>query len=160
MALPKYISRGDEFVIRSPLWWRDLLLGIIFGIALVWVLIDTNQWEVFKRHLLSEVAFVSVALGLALLSPRRLLTVFIGFGLLLFRFLFIFFFFQNVWSALVGIVWAAVLIVLGRAVGRRYKTLNWEIPDGTTALELLILVLAISAGIGTLFLVRKVLGLS
>jgi hypothetical protein len=38
--------------------------------------------------------------------------------------------------------------------------LIWETPDGTTALELLILVLAIGTSFGMLFLLRRVLGLS
>ena len=160
MALSKYIARGDEFVVRSPLWWRDLFLGMIFGIALFWLLIDARQWEVFRKHLPLEIVFVSVPFGLALLSPRRLLTLFVGFGLLLFRVVFVFLFSANLWSALVGIIWAVILIFLWRAVNRRYQTLISEIPDGTTALELLLLVLAIGTSIGMLFLLRRVLALS
>jgi hypothetical protein len=118
VALPKYIYRGDEFAIRSPLWWRDLLLGLVFGIALFWFLADSLHWQEFKRHLASELIFICIPFGLALLSPRRLLTVFLGFSVLLFRFIFLVFLFQSLWSALVTIVWAIALILLGREVNR------------------------------------------
>jgi hypothetical protein len=121
VAVSKYIYRGDEFAIRLPLWWRDLLLGLTFGIVLFFFLSDTLHWEVFKKHISSELIFISIPFGLALLSPRRLLTVFLGFSLLLFRFIFLIFLFENLWSALVTVVWAIALIFLGREVNRRYK---------------------------------------
>lgn len=159
MPISKYIYRGDEFAIRSPLWWRDLLLGLTFGIALFWFLADSLHWQEFKSHLASEVIFISVPFGLALLSPRRLLTVFLGFSILLFRFIFLIFLFQSLWSALVTIVWAIALILLGREVNRRYRMLDFEIPDGTTGLEFLILTVTIGGGFGMLSLLRRALGL-
>jgi len=159
VAVSKYIYRGDEFAIRLPLWWRDLLLGLTFGIALFWLLADTLHWEEFKQHIPSELIFIFVPFGLALLSPRRLLTVFLGNSILLFKFVFLIFLFQSLWSALVTIVWAIALILLGREVNRRYKMLEFEILDGTTGLEFLILMVTIGAAFGMLFLLRRVLGL-
>jgi hypothetical protein len=160
VALSRYIYRGDEFAIRSPLWWRDLLLGLTFGIALFFFLSDALHWETFKKHIFTELIFIGVPLGLAILSPRRLLTVFIGLSLLLFRFIFLIFLFENRWSALVTIVWAIALILLGREVNRRYRMLEVEIPDGTTGLEFLVLMLGVGAAFGMLFLLRRILGLT
>ena len=98
--VPDTLYRGNEFALRSPLWWRDLLLGLTFGIALFWFFADVVHWEDFRKHIVSELIFISVPLGLALLSPRRLLTVFLGFCILLFRLVFIIFLFQSFWSAL------------------------------------------------------------
>jgi hypothetical protein len=159
VPISKYIYRGDEFAIRSPLWWRDLLLGLTFGIALFFFLSDTLHWEAFKKHIPSELIFICIPFGLALLSPRRLLTVFLGFSILLFRFVFLIFLFQSLWSALVTVVWAIALILLGREANRRYRMLEFEIPDGTTGLEVLILMVTIGAACGMLFLLRRALGL-
>ena len=144
---------------RSPLWWRDLLLGLTFGIALFWLLADTLHWEEFKQHIPSELIFIFVPFGLALLSPRRLLTVFLGFSILLFKFVFLIFLFQNLRSALLTVAWAIGVILLGREVNRRDRLLGTEIPKGTTGLEFLVLMLAICAAFGMLFLLRRVLGL-
>ncbi len=160
MAVSKFIYRGDEFAIRSPSWWRDLLLGLTFGIALLFFLSDTLHWEVFEKHIPSELIFIGVPFGLALLSPRRLLTVFLGFSILLFRSIFLIFLFKSLWSAVVTIVWAIALIFLGREVNRRYGMLEIEVPDGTTGLELLVLILGVSAAFGMLFLLRGILGLA
>jgi hypothetical protein len=95
VSISKYIYRGDEFAIRSPLWWRDLLLSLTFGIALFWLLADMLHWEEFKKHIPSELIFIFVPFGLALLSPRRLLTVFRGFSILLSKFVFLIFLFHE-----------------------------------------------------------------
>ena len=79
-------------------------------IALFWLLADMLHWEEFKKHIPSELIFIFVPFGLALLSPRRLLTVFLGFSILLSKFVFLIFLFQSLWSALVTVVWAIALI--------------------------------------------------
>jgi hypothetical protein len=160
VALSKYIYRGDEFTMRSPLWWRDLLLSFPFGIALLFFFSDALRWASFEKHILAEVVFVGVPFGLAALSPRRLLTIFLGLSFVLFRFAFLIFLFENLWLALAIVVWAIALILLGRAVNRRYRTLIVELPSGTTGLEFLILMLGLGLAFGMLMLLRRVLGLA
>jgi hypothetical protein len=63
VPVSKYIYRGDEFKIRSPEWWRNLLLDSVFGIALFWFLADSLHWKEFKRHLPAELIFLSVPFG-------------------------------------------------------------------------------------------------
>ena len=160
MALSRYIYKGDEFTICSPLWWRDLLLGLAFGIALFFFFSDALRWATFEKHVFAEVIFIGVPFGLAMLSPRRLLTVFLGLSLLLFRLAFLIFLFENLWLALAIVVWATALIFLGRAVNRRYRKLVVEIPDGMTGLELLVLMSGLGAAFGMLILLRRILGIT
>src|SRR6516165_7856552 len=62
-----------DFSLRSPEWWRHLTLGLLLGGSLIWALSDTTF------H--SETVCVAIPLALALLSPRRVLTVFWGWSL-------------------------------------------------------------------------------
>jgi len=148
----------SEFALRAPDWWRDLTVGILFGVALLWAFFDaTLQWDTFNRHLVGEVVSVSIPLVLALCSPRRLLAVFIGLSILLFRLIFLIFIFQNAWSLLATATWLALLVSLGYTVNRRYEHL--QLPEGFTALELLLLAVGIGGGIYLLYLLRHFLNL-
>ena len=72
----------NEFSLRSLEWWRDLTLGLLLGGSLIWALSDTTfHWETVKTHAFAEVVCVAIPLALALLSPRRVLTVFWGWSL-------------------------------------------------------------------------------
>jgi hypothetical protein len=63
---------------------------MLFGFAILWAFADaTLHWEMFKTHPLGELVSVGILFGLALLSPRKLLTVFLGLCILLFRFVFL-----------------------------------------------------------------------
>jgi len=60
----------------------------------------------------------------------------------------------------VTIVWASALILLGREVNRRYRMLEFAIPDGATGLEFLILIVTINAAFGMLSLLSVLWGLN
>ncbi len=152
-------SHPSEFALGAPDWWRDLTLGLLFGVALLWAFFDaTLHWDTFKSHLLSEVVSVSIPLVLALLSPRRLLAVFIGLSIILFKLIILIFIFHNVWSLLAAVLWLALLLSLGYTVNRRYEHL--QLPAGFTAVELLLLAVAFGGGIYLLYLLRHFLNLN
>src|ERR1700676_5135757 len=117
--------RPSDFALRAPDWWRDLTLGMLFGVALLWAFFDaTLHWDTFNRHLVGEVVSVSIPLALALSSPRRLLAIFTGLCIPLVRFIFLIFIFQNVWSMLATVLWLVLLVSLGYTVNRRYEDLH------------------------------------
>jgi hypothetical protein len=151
--------RPSEFALRAPHWWRDLTLGMLFGVALLWAFVDaTLHWDTFNRHLVGEIVSVIIPLVLALLSPRRLLAVFIGLGIVLFRFIFLIFVFRTVWSMLATALWLALLVSLGYSVNRRYEDL--DLPEGFTVAEFLLLAVGIGGGIQLLYLLRHLLNLN
>src|ERR1700730_126652 len=142
--------RPSEFALRAPDWWRDLTLGMLFGVALLWAFVDaTLHWDTFNRHLVGEIVSVSIPLVLALLSPRRLLAVFIGLGVILFRLIFLIFIFHNAWSMLATALWLVLLISLGYTVNRKYEDLH--LPEGFTLVEFLLLAVGIGGGIYLLY---------
>jgi hypothetical protein len=77
---------GDVFQLRSPSFWRDLALGFFWGIPFFWASTDALQWDAFRQHWWRELIFVAMPLAIAMVSPRRLLVLFIGLSLPLFRF--------------------------------------------------------------------------
>jgi hypothetical protein len=148
----------SEFALRAPDWWRDLALGMFFGVALLWAFFDaTLHWETFKTHLVGEIVSVGIPFALALLSPRRLLTVFLGLCIPLFRFVFLIFLFQNLWSLPATVVWLLLLVLLGRTVNRRYEDLR--LPKGFTVVEFLLLAVVLGGGFYLLYLLRGSFGI-
>jgi hypothetical protein len=153
-----YPSRLSVFALREPEFWRDLILGLLFGAALVLAFEDSLHWNTFKSHIAGEILFVCIPCALALLSPRKLLTVFLALSLLLFRGIFLLFLFQNLWSALAIVAWILLLIYLFHAVNRRYPE-KLRVPEGFTILELLLTVAGVGGGLFLLYLLRRSLGL-
>jgi hypothetical protein len=149
----------DAFVVRSPGWWRDVLLGLFWGIALVWASFDALKWILFKQHLLSEAIFVAVPFLLALLSPRRLITIFVGLCVPLFRLVFVLFLFTNLWSALGVLLWGGLVFLVGSKVNRE-ESRDIAVPDGFSGLELLLTMTCLGVGIFLLVLLRRVLALN
>ena len=154
----KQVLVGDAFVVRSPAWWRDVMLGLLWGIALVWDSFDALKWILFKQHVASEAIFVAVPFLLALLSPRRLLTIFVGLCLPLFRLVFMLFLFANLWSALGVPLWGGLVFLVGSKVNRE-ESQDIAVPEGFTGLELLLTMTCLGAEIFLLVLLRRVLGL-
>src|SRR5215469_18160795 len=140
---------GDAFELRSPTVWRDLCLGMFWGIALVWASFDALQWQVFVRNFPKEVVFVLVPLTIAMVSPRRLAVLLVGMGLPLFRLLFLAFAFQSVRWAIAVAIWALGLVLVGKAVNENYEGIS--IPDGTTGIELLLSMSALALAVFALW---------
>jgi len=149
---------GDAFELRAPTFWRDLCLGMFWGIALVWASFDALQWQVFVRNVPKEVAFVAVPLTIAMVSPRRLAVLLVGMGLPLFRLLFLAFAFQSVRWAIAVAIWALGLVLVGKAVNENYEGVS--IPDGTTGIELLLSMSALALSVFALWEFRRVIGLN
>jgi len=148
----------SEFALRAPDWWRDLALGMFFGVALLWAFFDaTLHWEAFKTHLIGEIVSVVIPLTLALLSPRRVLTVFLGLCIPLFRFVFLIFLFQSFWSLLVTVAWLLLLVLLGSMVNRHYEYLR--LPEGFTVIEFLLVAVVLGGGCYLLYLLRTSFGM-
>jgi hypothetical protein len=156
-------SRGasgpSEFALRAPEWWRDLTLGLLFGVALLWAFSDALHWENFRRHLAAEIVCVGIPFALALLSPRRLLALFLGFCIALFRCIFLIFLFHNLWSMLATLAWLLLLAWSGYAASRRYKLGEMRLPEGFTIVEFLLLGVGFGGGVFLLYLLRGSLGL-
>lgn len=155
----KTFSRLNEFTLRAPEWWRDVILGLLLGTSLVWAFADAIHWYSFKSHIAAESVFVGIPFALASLSPRRLLAFFIGLSLVLFRCIFLIFLFQNLWSALATIAWLLLLICLGYAINRRYEPDELRLPEGFTIIEFLLLAIGVGGGLFLLSLLRRSLGL-
>jgi len=152
-------SGASEFALRAPDWWRDLILGLLFGIGLLWAFFDALHWDGFRRHLAAEIIFVGISFALALLSPRRLLVVFMGMCVMLFRFVFLIFLFHNDWSMLATVAWLLLLVWLGYAVNRRYRLEEMKLPEGFTVVEFLLLAIGLGGGLSPLYLLRRFIGL-
>jgi hypothetical protein len=155
----KRASGSSEFALRAPEWWRDLTLGSLFGVALVWAFADALHWDSFRGHIAGEIVFVGIPSALASLSPRRILALFIGLSVVLFRCIFLIFLFQNLWSTLATLAWFLLLVLLGRAVNRRYRLSEMRIPEGYTIVEFLLLAIGLGGGLCLLYLLRRLLGL-
>jgi hypothetical protein len=139
----------------------DLTLGLLLGGSLIWALSDTTfRWETFKTHAFAEVVCVAVPLALALLSPRRILMVFLGLCIVLFRFMFLIFLFHDIRSTLATLVWLVLLICLGYAANRRYKLKQMKLPEGFTVVEFLLTGLVVGGGFYLLYLLRQSLGIA
>jgi len=149
---------GDAFEFRAPFYWRDLLLGMFWGIAFVWATIDALNWQSFARNLPKELIFVAAPLAIAMLSPRRLLVIFIGLATPLFRLLFLMFTFQSIRWALAVVVWALALVLIGKTINENYEPTS--IPDGTTGVELVISICALAVAVYSLWEFRQLLGLN
>jgi hypothetical protein len=159
MVESRRASGSSEFAVRAPEWWRDLTLGTLFGVALVWAFADALHWDTFRNHVALEIVFVGVPLVLAALSPRRLFALFIGLCVVLFRCIFLIFLFQNLRSALATIGWFLLLFWLGYIVNRRYRLDEMEFPEGFTVAEFLFLAVGLGGGLFLLYLLRRSLGL-
>jgi hypothetical protein len=152
--------RPNEFSVRSPDWWRDLSLGMLLGASLIWALSDaTFHRGLFKIHVLAEVLCVAIPLALALLSPRRILAVFLGMSVAFFRGVFLLFLFHDIQSALATLVWLVVVIYLGYEVNRLYPPWEMKLPEGFTVLEFLLTGLVVGGGFYLLVLLRRLLGI-
>jgi len=153
-------TRPNGFSLRSPEWWRDLALGLLLGGSLIWALSDTSfHWETFKTHTFAEVVCVAIPLALALLSPRRILTVFLGLSVVSFRGVFLLFLFHDIRSTLATLVWLLLLICLGYAANRRYELEQMKLPEGFTVVEFLLTGLVVGGGFYLLHLLRRSLGI-
>ena len=106
---------------------------------------DALQWGAFRQHWLKELIFVVIPFGIAMLSPRRLLVLLIGLGLPLFRYAFLVFVFRNTSSALAVVAWAVLLVIVGACVNTTYDDI--PVPEGTTGVELLLLMTAIAMSV-------------
>jgi len=136
---------GDAFQLRTPSFWRDLALGFFWGVALFWASLDALHWDSFSQNWWRELLFVAIPLGIAMLSPRRLLVLFAGLCLPLFRFIFLVFMLRSVWSALVVVAWAVLLVSVGILVNAKYDDIS--VPEGTTGLELPLSMTAIATSV-------------
>jgi hypothetical protein len=148
---------GDAFQLRSPSFWRDLALGLFWGIALFWSSMDALRWGTFRQNWWRELIFVAIPLLVAMLSPRRLVVLFVGLCLPLFRFAFLVFVFRSVFSALVVIAWAVLLVVVGALVKTNYEDIS--VPEGTTGLELLVSISALAIAVLTTWKLHDILHL-
>ncbi len=151
--------RPSEFVLRAPDWWRDVVLGVLFGGALIWAFADAIHWKTFKHHLVGELVWVGIPCCLALLSPRRLLTLSLALSLILFRCIFFIFLIQNIWGALGTVVWLLIWVWLAIRVNRKYGNELARAPNDTTILEFIILIISLGGGFYVLYLLRHAFGL-
>jgi hypothetical protein len=152
--------RPNELSFRSPDWSRDLALGLLLGGSLIWALSDTTfHWETFKTHAFAELVCVATPLGLALLSPRRILAVFLGLSIVSFRLMFLIFLFHDIKSTLATLTLLVLLIFLGHAANRRYKLEQMQLPEGFTVVEFFLTGLVVSGGFYLLYLLRRSLGI-
>jgi hypothetical protein len=158
MSRLRKIIVGDALELRAPAHWRDLCLGILWGIALLWASLDALHWQSFVHNIPMEVAFVLVPLAIAMSSPRRLVVLSVGLTLPLFRLLFLVFAFQSVRWAIATVIWASALVFVGKAVNETSERIS--IPDGTTGVELLLSISAIAVEVFALWEFRRVLGLN
>jgi hypothetical protein len=149
---------GDALELRAPACWRDLCLGIMWGIALVWASLAALQWQSFVHNIPREGAFVLVPLAIAMSSPRRLVVLFVGLTLPLFRLFFLMFALQSFGWTIATLIWASGLVFVGKAVNENCERIST--PDGTTGLELLLSISAIAFEVFALWEFRRVLGLS
>jgi hypothetical protein len=160
MLEPRQASDPGPFALRAPEFWRDLILGMTWGIALVWASLDALDWNTFTSHLGVEIVSVGIPLLFALFSPRRFLTVFIGLCLFLFRDIFFIFLFRSAWSALATLVWLLFLIAMGVLVNRHDKFEEIRVPGGFRIVEYLLLAGGLGGGVVVLYLLRQSMGLS
>jgi hypothetical protein len=158
MSMLRKLIVGDAFELRAPTFWRDLCLGMFWGIALVWASFDALQWRAFIHNVPKEVAFVAIPLAIAMVSPRRLAVLLVGMGLPLFRLLFLAFAFQSVKWAIAVAIWALGLVLVAKAVNENYDDIS--VPDGTTGIELLLSMSALAMSIFALWEFRRVIGLN
>src|SRR5262249_37514626 len=142
-------------------WWRDIVLGILLGAALLLAFKDaTFHWEVFKILAFGELVCLSIPLALALLSPRRLATVFVALSILLFRFIFLAFVFHAIRSMFLSLGWLGLWALAGYGVNRCYAGEEIRIPEGLTFFELLFVPIGIGGGFYLLYLLRHSLGVN
>jgi hypothetical protein len=151
--------RPSEFALRAPDWWRDLILGFLFGGALVWAFVDALHWETFKNHFLSEFIWVAIPFVCALLSPRRTLTLFIGLSIFLFRGMFLVFLTATIWGAVATIIWFLAWLWLAIRVNQTYSLELSGAPSDTTILEFLFVIVFLGGGFYSLYLLRHLLKL-
>jgi len=155
-----HIRSVSQFEIRAPEWWRDLVVGALCGFAWIWALADALHWNNFRSRLSAELIFSAIPLILLAFSARALLALSLAFALILFRGIFLLFLFGNIWTAIAVLVWIAFLVLLYRAVNRRYRPADLEIPDGFTILELVSTFFYFGVGGFLLYELRRFLALS
>jgi hypothetical protein len=158
MSMLRKLIVGDAFEMRAPAFWRDLCLGMFWGIALVWASFDALQWQAFVRNVPKEVTFVAGPLAIAMVSPRRLVVLLVGMGLPLFRLLFLVFAFQSMKWVLAVAIWALGLVLVAKAVNENYEDIS--VPDGTTGIELLLSMSALAVSVFALWEFRRMIGLN
>jgi hypothetical protein len=149
---------GDALELRAPAFWRDLCLGMLWGIAVVWASFDALQWQSFVRNVPKEVIFVAAPLAIAMFSPRKLAVLLLGLTLPLFRLLFLVFAFQSLRWAVAVAIWALGLVLVAKAVNNKYEDIS--IPDGTTGIELLLSMSALAMSVFALWEFRRLIGLN
>jgi len=145
MARCDQIIARSEYQFRSPDFWRDLALGFFWGVPLVWASFDALHWATFPHNWWKELLFVALPLGLAMLSPRKLLVLCVGLSLPLFRFIFLIFVFHSILSALVVVAWVALLVLVFVRANAKYDSI--AVPRGWTAVEFLFVMSALSISI-------------
>lgn len=145
MARLRELIVGDAFQLRAPAFWRDLCLGMFWGIALIWASFDALQWQSFVRNVPKEVIFVAAPLAIGMFSPRKLVVLLFGLALPLFRLLFLAFALQSMRWAVAVALWALVLVLVGKAANQAYEHVSS--PDGTTGIELLLSMSALAISV-------------
>lgn len=126
------------FLRVSAWWYRDFFLGSFFGICLFLTSVTaTGNWEQLRKHPGGYFLFVAIPLGLALLSPTRMISVGIGLVLPIFRFIFLIIAFTNIWGFLGVICWLALLIGFAIAINNSEKYMRLGLPEKFSTPELL-----------------------
>src|SRR5579871_2469333 len=148
----------DAFELRAPAFWRDVCLGMFWGIALIWASFDALQWQSFVRNVPKEVIFVAAPLAIGMFSPRKLVVLLLGLTLPLFRLMFLAFAFQSVRRGAAVAIWALGLAPVAREVNERYEYV--AIPDGTTGIELLLSMSLLAMSMLALWEFRCMIGLN
>jgi hypothetical protein len=136
-------------------------LGSFFGICLFLTSVTaTGHWEQIRQHSGAYFLFVAIPLGLALLSPTRLISVGIGLMLPMFRFVFLIIAFRNAWGLLGVLCWLAVLISFAIAINGDEKYMQLGLPEKFRTSELLGSLLSFGGGVAATIVLRHVLALA
>jgi hypothetical protein len=149
-------SSPSKFVVRPSWWWLGVALGVLFGRSLMWFLSVARDWAHFKSYLVAEIVCVAIPFFLALLSPHRVIAVFIGLCMVPIDFMMLIFIFRNFWTLIAALMWILLLARLGGAVGRRYKFEDLtRLVTGATAVGFLLFVAVVGGGFYLLHLLRS-----